>query len=117
MITDKVMDSGVLDKFTANMRADVQNPGLESYINTRISVGVRFVGTNGGVEVRTEGTGPGDEDHIPAAAFAYYKQLNDEGKHVEAAAFLMAWKNFGNTRGVETVIDESEVVNPTDVID
>lgn len=114
MITDKIEKSGVMKEFAANMRVDVQNPGIETYLNTRISVGVRFVGTNGGVDLRTEGTGPGAEDHMPQWVKDNVQSLVDEGDFEGAAKFLGMWKEFGDTSEVEEVIEETEVVEPVE---
>ena len=54
-INDIVSKQGVMDKFSGALDGDVFNPGMELYMTT--SIGTRFVGTRGEVNLSAEGTG------------------------------------------------------------
>lgn len=56
-MVEQVKDQGVLDKFASQLDANVQNPGLETYIKVDTATGVRLVGVNGEVDLATSGTG------------------------------------------------------------
>lgn len=56
-MVEQVKDQGVLDKFSSALDANVQNPGLETYIKVTTATGVRLVGVNGEVDLMTAGTG------------------------------------------------------------
>ena len=52
-----VADQGVLDEFTQELAGNVQDPGLETYGQFTVTSGVRIVGVNGQIDLRTKGTG------------------------------------------------------------
>lgn len=52
-----VEDQGVLDDFKSALDAHVQDPGMESYLEFRLTAGVALVGVNGEVDLSTHGTG------------------------------------------------------------
>ncbi len=56
-LAQKMLDETVMDDFLARLDGHLQNPGLELFINNRLSIGGRFVGTNGNLVVDTSGTG------------------------------------------------------------
>lgn len=57
MISDVVKDQGVLTTFASNLDVNVQNPGVEAYTKIELSTGIRIAGTNGEMDLSTEGTG------------------------------------------------------------
>ena len=57
VMAEMVRDQGVMDKFTSNLDANVQDPGLESYVKVTTAAGVRLVGVNGEIDLLTQGTG------------------------------------------------------------
>jgi len=56
-MVSQVRDQGVLDDFKSNLDANVQNPGLESYVKIVTAMGIRLVGVNGEVDLATRGAG------------------------------------------------------------
>lgn len=57
MVTAKVADQGVLDDWTSDAMANLQNPGLETYVTTTVAAGVRIVGMNGRFDLGAGGDG------------------------------------------------------------
>ncbi len=68
MVTAKVADQGMLEKWASNMSAHVNNPGLESGVVIRIAGYSRIIGTDGEVMLETGGAGtqlaPGERDAL-----------------------------------------------------
>jgi len=56
-MVNMVRDQGVLDDFTQELAGNVQDPGLETYGQFTVTSGVRIVGVNGQVDLRSRGSG------------------------------------------------------------
>lgn len=61
MVTEKIADQGMLDKWLANATSNIQDPGLESYVQVTTAAGVRIVGMNG----RFDMNAGGDSTRLP----------------------------------------------------
>ena len=57
MIADKVDEQGLLEEWSSNLDANVQNPGVGAGVDIRIMGFVRLIRTNGEIDMSTEGTG------------------------------------------------------------
>lgn len=55
-----VMDQAVWDEMMGRLGAEVINPGLETYLLTRVSLGTRIVGTSGRITLEGDGHGTGE---------------------------------------------------------
>jgi hypothetical protein len=54
---EQIADQGVIDQFATDIKGNVQDPGVESYVSIKLAAGVRMVGVNGDIDVTTGGTG------------------------------------------------------------
>ena len=66
-LVSMVEDQGGLDDFTSNIDGHIQNPGLETYVAVKTTLGVRIVGVNGEVDLQAAGTGTQGGSPTPLA--------------------------------------------------
>lgn len=57
IVTKKIADQGMLDRWVSEASANVDNPGLESYVRVETAVGVRIAGMNGELDLDAGGLG------------------------------------------------------------
>lgn len=55
VLAEMVRDQGVMDKFLGQLEGNIYDPGIETYV--KVSSGIHLVGTQGSIDLTTEGTG------------------------------------------------------------
>lgn len=111
-VVDKFAEQGTIDRIVAGVRGNVQNPGMEGYVNVRTSVGVRVVGANGSVQIDTTGSGPMDPNMVPPYVQELAAKLVQEKDWDGLKKLLQLYGPFPGTKSEDTV---SDVTAPTEI--
>lgn len=105
----QIADQGVIDQFTTDIKGNVQDPGVESYVSIKLAAGVRMVGVNGDIDVSTGGSGT----VLPAGTReVLIKQLDGPLSDEQRAAILeiLGWNRRAPSPA--TAISGTPPVNP-----